>query len=483
MKNKNQKGITLIALVITIIVLIILAGISINLLFGDNGIINKAKNAGEVSEKADIEEKLKLAYSSVVIDKYVDGITDLSSRLQVELQKSFPSNDVSVTLNGNGSYQVIIQGKGTYTIGEGGKAEEVRLAGFYKNNGEYVSWQELIERNLILVEDSALKIDENRIFNNVIVSDAKDWIGTLVIDDSITTIEHYSLNFLPGMKKIIIPATTISIAPSFFETVLYNVDGVKYQTKINSFEINENNPNYKTVNGVIYSKDMKKIIAVPHTTTGVFTIPNGVEVIERYAFMETAISGVIIPNTVTTINNFAFCMCKNLTELNLPNSVTSIEFNGMTYGSTRLMNINMESGNSVYKSIDGVLYSTNGKLLYEFPKGRTGEYIVPSGVTTIKQYAFNTALIENIVFPETVTRIEPAGCAAPNFLHVVLPNSIQRIDNVAFGKYDDNDNPSGCTDVTYKGVTYTSRSALLSALQSEGVTADAASFGYANLSE
>lgn len=52
MKNKNQKGITLIALVITIIVLIILAGISINMLFGDNGIINKAQEAGKAYEEA-----------------------------------------------------------------------------------------------------------------------------------------------------------------------------------------------------------------------------------------------------------------------------------------------------------------------------------------------------------------------------------------------------------------------------------------------
>lgn len=79
MKDKNQRGITLIALVITIIVLIILAGICINLLFGKNGIISNAKSVGEVSEKANIDEKLKLAYSSVVIDKYTEGITDLSS--------------------------------------------------------------------------------------------------------------------------------------------------------------------------------------------------------------------------------------------------------------------------------------------------------------------------------------------------------------------------------------------------------------------
>ena len=44
-KQKNTKGITLIALVVTIIILIILAGVSINLVFGQSGIITKAKNA------------------------------------------------------------------------------------------------------------------------------------------------------------------------------------------------------------------------------------------------------------------------------------------------------------------------------------------------------------------------------------------------------------------------------------------------------
>ena len=55
---KNNSGITLIALVITIIVLIILAGISMNLLMGDNGIIKKAQQAGIASEKASDMEKI-----------------------------------------------------------------------------------------------------------------------------------------------------------------------------------------------------------------------------------------------------------------------------------------------------------------------------------------------------------------------------------------------------------------------------------------
>ena len=52
---KNQKGITLIALVITIIVLLILAGVSIAMLTGENSILVKAKSAGVESDKANLE--------------------------------------------------------------------------------------------------------------------------------------------------------------------------------------------------------------------------------------------------------------------------------------------------------------------------------------------------------------------------------------------------------------------------------------------
>ena len=57
---KNQKGITLIALVITIIVLLILAGVTIAMLTGENGILNKATGAVSDTEKATAEEAIKM---------------------------------------------------------------------------------------------------------------------------------------------------------------------------------------------------------------------------------------------------------------------------------------------------------------------------------------------------------------------------------------------------------------------------------------
>ena len=58
---KNNKGITLVALVVTIVILLILAGVSLNLVLGDNGIVRKAQEAREKTEEADARDKVELA--------------------------------------------------------------------------------------------------------------------------------------------------------------------------------------------------------------------------------------------------------------------------------------------------------------------------------------------------------------------------------------------------------------------------------------
>lgn len=67
---KKQKGITLVALVITIIVLIILAGVSIALVLGDDGIVTKAKNGAENYKIAANEEVGPLANLISYVEKY-----------------------------------------------------------------------------------------------------------------------------------------------------------------------------------------------------------------------------------------------------------------------------------------------------------------------------------------------------------------------------------------------------------------------------
>jgi len=82
MKNlKSQKGITLVALVITIIVLLILAGVSLSLVAGSNGILGKAQSAVSKTASANAKEEVEMKLSEYIADwyeaKYVNGNTNL----------------------------------------------------------------------------------------------------------------------------------------------------------------------------------------------------------------------------------------------------------------------------------------------------------------------------------------------------------------------------------------------------------------------
>ena len=85
---RNQRGITLIALVITIIVLLILAGVSIAMLTGDNGILSNARTAQTETVTKSNEEVLKLAVSDVIADFYIDGGTGAPTIDASKLQDS-----------------------------------------------------------------------------------------------------------------------------------------------------------------------------------------------------------------------------------------------------------------------------------------------------------------------------------------------------------------------------------------------------------
>ena len=80
---KSNKGITLVALVITIIVLLILAGVSISLVVGDNGVLTQSKNAATATKKADVEEALGRAISgaqTTFMSKKAQGDTEVNGK-------------------------------------------------------------------------------------------------------------------------------------------------------------------------------------------------------------------------------------------------------------------------------------------------------------------------------------------------------------------------------------------------------------------
>ena len=76
---KEQKGITLIALVITIIVLLILAGVSIAMLTGDNGILTKANTSKTETAKAEVMERINMELNAAYADVLSGDITTFES--------------------------------------------------------------------------------------------------------------------------------------------------------------------------------------------------------------------------------------------------------------------------------------------------------------------------------------------------------------------------------------------------------------------
>ena len=115
---KNKNGITLIALVVTIVVLLILAGVTLNLVLDNNGIIQKSKEARSETIFADEKEKVEMAYVSAALKKLGDTVT--AEELQEELDLSVGTGKTVVTTNGDGTLNVLFNAtENNYNVDEG----------------------------------------------------------------------------------------------------------------------------------------------------------------------------------------------------------------------------------------------------------------------------------------------------------------------------------------------------------------------------
>ena len=124
-KTRYSSGITLIALVLTIIVLLILAGVSIAMLTGNNSILNQATTAKETTGKKQIEEKVSLAYNAAVMEDINNGKGSLQENtLSTELEKLFPGStiDIDTTTDTTGKKWYVKIDDGTPIEVEAGKS-------------------------------------------------------------------------------------------------------------------------------------------------------------------------------------------------------------------------------------------------------------------------------------------------------------------------------------------------------------------------
>ena len=161
------------------------------------------------------------------------------------------------------------------------------------------------------------------------------------------------------------------------------------------------------------------------------------------------LSSVTIPQSVTNIDNQAFYSCRNLAEVHIPNRVTHIGYTafyncGLTNimipssvaaighmafaGCANLRAIMVDSNNPNYCSLDGVLFNKRRTILFEYPGGRAGNYVIPNGVTFIGLESFcDCSLLTGVTTPDSVTRIDFGAfnaCASMEAITVATSNRV-----------------------------------------------------------
>ena len=202
-------------------------------------------------------------------------------------------------------------------------------------------------------------------------------------------------------------------------------------------------------------------VAIPNSVTSIgerafynctsltsITIPNSVTSIDWAAFAGCeSLKSVTIPDGVKSIGNNAFSNCISLTCITIPDSITSIGYLAFR-DCASLTSILVSEGNTKYKSIDGNLYSVDGKTLILYAPGKTNEsFTIPDSVTTIGDDAFyHCSGLKSITIPDSVLSIgfyAFLGCSS--LTSITIPNSVTSIDGYAF------DDCSSLTTVYYIG--------------------------------
>ena len=179
--------------------------------------------------------------------------------------------------------------------------------------------------------------------------------------------------------------STEFIYPRLIHSVLYK--------KIQHFEITSKNPYYTTDDDIIYNSDKTILIRCPINKSGEIVIPDGVQTIGYNAFYKCNIDSVIIPDSVTDIEPFAF----------KESEIQHCKFGkGMAYIGT------------------GMFYWCQ----------KLGNVKIPSNIKTICQEAFSGAMCQSIELENGVERIEKNALAIDyrNDLSITLPKSVRHVD-------------------------------------------------------
>ena len=201
-----------------------------------------------------------------------------------------------------------------------------------------------------------------------------------------------------GITAVVIGSGVTSISSSAFENcanledvsisdTVEAIEGSAFGSSVVSFTVSEENAYYSSVDGVLFEQEQMVLICYPGNKADVaYRIPDGV----------TCVQGMAINGAV------------NLMELLIPASVTSMGV--MT--AQNLTTIHVETDNTNYCAVNGVLFDKEQTTLLHYPAGKEGrEYAIPETVTRIDMHALMSRYLEKITIPASVTAIGEAAFA------------------------------------------------------------------------
>ena len=213
-------------------------------------------------------------------------------------------------------------------------------------------------------------------------------------------IGEYAFNRCRSLNSIEIPNSVTDIETTAFVECY----------SLASFNVDANNPNYCSIDSVLFSKDLTILIKCPATKHGVYSIPN----------------------TVTSFGYNAFEYCSNLTSVYIGSNVAEIIGDNF-FACTKLDSIIVESTNPNFSSVDGILFNKDCTVLKLFPGAREGKYVIPNRVVCIDRYAFNYSKLTDLTVPNSITSIRSdAFHSSSNMNFIILPDSLTELGNGAF---------------------------------------------------
>ncbi len=253
-------------------------------------------------------------------------------------------------------------------------------------------------------------------------------LASINIPGSITSIGDQAFVCCESLTSITIPDGVTTIGVDVFHGCMFERDNF---TNNSSLDAVTNNYWGALLYDIIQEDglciDGTTAVACRRNATSI-TIPNSVTSIGEWAFHGCfSLTSITIPDSVTSIGESAFQDCHSLTSVTIPESVVSIGYD-VFGGCTSLSEFKGR-----YASEDGRCIIVDGTLNSFAPAGLT-EYTIPEGVTSIGEWAFHSCYsLTNITIPDGVTSIGYNAFAfCKKLANITIPENVTAIGELAF---------------------------------------------------